>query len=329
MPRARGIRRILCVRTDRLGETILTLPAIFALARGLPAAEVTALVHPSLKPLLEAWPGFSGVLADDPDDSAPWWRRAMTLARRLRPQQHDLAVVFNPKKELHAAVRLAGIRERVGYARKWGWLLTKRVPDAKALGARHEVEYNLDLVRAAGVPAASPTWEPARLERERADVRGLLREQGIRDTDAFLVVHPWASTPRKQWALERYRALIAASAARPGLGVVVVGAAEERPRGQALVPAGAAVANLIGRLTLIQLAAVLKEARLLVGNDSGPMHLAAALGTRVVALFGTEDPAAGPVRWGPWGAGHQVISKPSMEAISVDEVWTAVGGALA
>ena len=75
---------------------------------------------------------------------------------------------------------------------------------------------------------------------------------------------------------------------------------------------------------MTQLAALLKRAHLLISNDSGPMHLAAAMGTQTLALFGTTDPAAGPTRWGPWGVNHRVIWKPSMDAISTAEVFDLI-----
>jgi ADP-heptose:LPS heptosyltransferase len=81
---------------------------------------------------------------------------------------------------------------------------------------------------------------------------------------------------------------------------------------------------MVGRLTVRQLAALLQQVGLLVSNDSGPVHLAAAVETPTIVLFGTSDPAAGPRRWGPWGQGHRVIWKASMEAIQVDEVVDAV-----
>lgn len=81
--------------------------------------------------------------------------------------------------------------------------------------------------------------------------------------------------------------------------------------------------NLIGRLSLKELAACLRRTRVVITNDSGPMHLAAAVGTPVVALFGTEDAGSHPRRWGPWGSGHTVIHKP-LEEITVEEVLAAV-----
>ena len=113
-----------------------------------------------------------------------------------------------------------------------------------------------------------------------------------------------------------------------GAQVVVIGGSEEEQRAPLLVPEGRAVANLVGRLSLRQLAALLQCARLLVSNDSGPAHLAAAVNTKTLVLFGTSNRATGPGRWGPWGSGHAVMWKPSMDAMTVDEVFAALRRAL-
>ena len=317
------VRRILFVRTDRLGETLLNLPAVAALRAALPDASVTLLVHPDLHPLLDGLPGVERVLADAAPEPVAWWVSAWRLGRRLRAGRFDLAIVSNPKKELHLAVWLAGIRIRVGYDRKWGWLLSHRIPDRKALGERHEVEYNLDLLRVLGLPTQAPAWSFPQFSREQADVRALLARQGLQPSEPFIVVHPWSSNPAKEWPDERYRALIHRLAEELRIRVVVVGGAQAQDRVQAVLPARGRAVEVVGQLTLRQLAALLQDARLLISNDSGPVHLAAAVGIRTVVLFGGMSEATGPRRWGPWGAGHTVIHRPLTE-ISVEEVLESV-----
>lgn len=315
------IHRVLFIRTDRLGETLLNLPAIAALKQALPHASLTFLVQPELAPLFQDVPGIDHVIAYKPPAARSSWARARALAKVLKPLQFDLVVISNPKKELHLAVWFAGIRWRVGYARKLGrWLLTHRLEDRKALGERHEVEYNLDLVRALDLPTAASAWRLPRFAAEQAEVAQLLGQQGIRTSDRFITIHPWSSNPAKQWPTERFRALIRQSIERLAIPVVIIGGAEHAARAHEVIPAGAPVADVSGQLSLRQLAALLQMAKLLVSNDSGPVHLAAAVNTKTLVLFGTETPATGPARWGPWGDGHAVITKPSMEAISVDEV---------
>ena len=321
--------RILCIRTDRLGETILTLPVVTALQAAQPHAELVLLVHPELAGLLNGLPGVAEIWPYEPEMPRSWQRRALKLASRLRAGRFDLALVCHPKKELHAAVWLAGIPRRVGYARKWGWCLTDRVPDRKRLGDRHEVECNLDLVRRLGDPVAAPAWRMPAFDEERLQVQAWLRQQApVASAGVFIAVHPWSSNPLKQWPADRYRQLIGRLAARAT--VVILGGAEARACVSAILPAGGGrILDLVGRTSLRQLAAVLQEAVVLVSNDSGPVHLAAALGTATVALFGGQDPATGPGRWGPWGPGHTVISRDSLEMITVEDVLAAVDARVA
>ena len=322
--------RLLFIRTDRLGETLLALPAAAALRAAYPQARLTLLMQPALQPLLAGVPGIDEVLAYDGAAPSAWWRRALRLGRALRPRRFDVAVVSNPKKELHLAVWLAGIPVRAGYGRKWGGLLTHRVPDRKALGERHEVEYNLELVSRVVGPLTTGSIPTVRLplrEEEQGTVRQLLARHGVQGSDPFLVVHPWTSNPVKRWPAARYRELVRMMAQR--LPVVVVGGPEAVGVTSDVIPAGQPrVVNLVGGLSLSELAELLRSARLLVSNDSGPVHLAAAVGTPTVVLFGGSSLAAGPRRWGPLGEGHTVIWKGSMEDITVDDVVAVVRGAL-
>ena len=318
--------RILYIRTDRLGETLLTLPALAAVRQAFPGSRLTFLAHPALAGLLRGWPVLDEVVEDRSDGRLAWWRRAGWLAERLRPLRCDAAIVSNPKKELHLAVWLAGIPIRIGYDRKWAWTLNRRLSDDKALGERHEVEYNLELVRLLGVPAASVP--PVRLPIAPADAAALLdllAARGVGASDVVVAAHPWTSNPKKQWPLDRFAEVIRRLQRLPNVVVVLVGGPEEQAGAGPLLGmvAGRAV-NLVGRLSLRGLAACLSRARVLVSNDSGPVHVAAAVGTPTVVLFGTIDPAAGPRRWGPWGDGHTVLCRPTVEQTTAEEVTAAV-----
>lgn len=318
-PRGPG-HRLLFIRTDRLGETLLNLPALAALRAACPQSHLTWLIHPELEPLLRGVPSADAVLSYD-RTSPLWWARAWRLARRLKADRYDAALISNPMKELHLAVWLAGIPRRVGYGRKWGWCLTDRLTDRKWLGDRHEVEYNFDLVRTLVPTSVPPSVAQSTLppyEPEQHDIDHLLEQQGMRPHEPFVAIHPWTSNPLKQWPTANFREVAGALVRR--VPVVIIGGPEAQARSAQVRPPHGTVVDLVGRLTLRQLAALLRRAMLVISNDSGPVHLAAAVGTPTVVLFGTSDPATGPRRWGPWGEGHTVICKPSMEAIRVEEV---------
>lgn len=317
-------KRILLVRTDRLGETVLNLPVAAALKQAFARAAVTWMANPTLMELVQGAPGVDRVLAYGGEGGGPWWRRAVSLATSWRSEQFDVAVISNATKECHVAAWLAGIPVRVGYDRKWGWLLTHRLEDRRALGERHEVEYNMQLLAALGVtgPTLPVLHLPVSNEAEGRLDR-IIQACGLTSRDRIVAVHPWTSNPRKQWPAERFQALVSRLEGLAGVRTVLVGGPETAARAHEVMPLSpSTVINLVGRLSLPELAACLARARLLISNDSGPMHVAAAVGTLVVVLFGTADAGSHPRRWGPWGSGHTVIHKP-LEQISVDEVFSA------
>lgn len=317
-------RRVLFVRTDRLGETLLTLPAVLEMKAALPGSEITLLVHPALRELVQRVCGIQAVWAYPPGQRQFWLCRAVRWAKRLRQGRFDAVIISNPMKELHLAAWLSGIPVRAGYNRKWGCLLTRRMADDRASGLRHEVESNKALIHFAGAPVGGELPVAWGLEKEEKAVASMLERQGIDVRKPYVVVHPWASHPKKEWLPQCFHELIRELRVRHGLAVVVVG--QPGPGGLKLdwVAGAPESADLTAQLTLPQLAALLRRAVVLVSSDSGPVHLAAAVGAPTVALFGTADAAAGPARWGPWGNKHAVIWKPSMGSITVDEVLEAV-----
>lgn len=317
-------QRVLWIRTDRLGETVLNLPAAAAMKAGRPGSSLTLLVQAPLAPLFRLVGGIDEVVACP--EKGSWWIRAARLARWMRTERFDAVVVSNPKKEWHAAAWLAGVPVRVGYDRKWSWCLTHRVPDRKEVGGRHEVDWNVNLVRVLAVPSTAPAWPMFEFGTERDEVAHLLAAQGIGPAEFFVAVHPWTSNPAKRWPAVRFKKLLVEMARRfPQQAVVLIGGAEEVGGVPDVLPSrGGRIVNLVGRVSLPQLAALLGRARVLVSNDSGPVHLAAAVKTPTIVLFGSAHPATGPARWGPWGAGHTVICRPTMESIAFEDVMTAL-----
>jgi len=316
--------RVLVVRTDRLGETLLNLPVLHALRAAWPHAVLIVMVRPPIDELLVGQEDVDEVVVE-PSFRGAWWQRSWALSRLWRSWKIETILISNPKKEYHLAAWLAGIPIRVGYARKWGRLLTHRIPNNRARGERHEVEYNLELVRPLGVEVpVAPQLRLPTVDSDESTARRLLAPLERAGVDGVVAVHPWTSNPTKQWPLERFRLLMQRLVERPRVGVVLIGGHEEqRLASSAFGDSHPRVLNLIGQTSLGELAACLHQVRALVSNDSGPMHVAAAVGTPVVALFGTAQRGSDPRRWGPWGSGHTVIQRPLHE-IAVDDVMNAV-----
>jgi ADP-heptose:LPS heptosyltransferase len=300
-----GIKRILVVRNDRFGEFLLNTPAFRALKRNYPGAKLTLLVNPYVREL-------AGYI-DCVDEVIAWentkhkFSQIYRFSRNLKAGNFDLCVIFNPSRELNIIAFLAGIPIRVGYNRKWAFLLTHKMEDKKYLGQKHEVEYNLELLNLIGIKTEDKALS---LKIDNGIIRG-----------EDIALHPFTSDPVKQWPIQNFRELAQRLVKELNKKVIIVGGKEELTRGGAYFDnLGAGIVNMTGKTTLIQLASLLKKCGLLISGDSGPVHLACAVGTRVLALFRNDLPAKSAKRWGPWGEGHSVIEKPNLADISVDEV---------
>jgi len=313
-----AIKNILAARNDRFGEFLLNIPAFRALKESYPGSRLSLAVNPYVRELAEA--------VDCIDEVLIWgnhkhrFRDILEFSRRLKAARFDLCVIFNPSKEFNLISFLAGVPSRIGYDRKWAVLLTQKIPDRKYLGLRHEVEYNLELAASAG---ASTNNRSISLNIS-GDALSVFAQAGdLRGGSTLIAIHPWTSDVLKQWPLENFCALARRLSLLPNARIVVIGGREELAKGADIFDneAGRFI-NLTGKTSLKELASVLKRCSLLISGDSGPVHLAAAVGTPALAIFGTGIVAKGARRWGPWGAGHAVVEKPSLREIGVEEVYS-------
>lgn len=314
------LERILVIRTDRIGDLLLTTPAIHAIRRAFPRARITALVGPHGREVIEDNPDVNDWIVFPAQEVFRSLIQQFEWIRWMRRQRFQVAVVFHPHKWFHIATWLAKIPRRVGYRRKLAFLLTETIPDTKAKRDRHEVEYNLELARLLGASVDQPKLvfpipDPIRrsIERRFLEYR-LTRHRPV-------VLHPASSDPRKVWDLGKM-AQIADWLMTQGEPVLLVGGEEEREFIGALkARMRRQPIDLSGRMSLKELGALLERSRLLVSTDSGPVHIAAAVGSPCVVVAERREPGATLRRWGPWGAGHTVIEHPD---ISVEEVKAAI-----
>lgn len=319
------IDRILVVRTDRIGEVLLSTPILTELRRAFPEASIGMLVRPEVKDLVMGNPHINEVIEYTQEKRGI--HEALRIKKVLQRKRYDMIVIVNPQKEFHLAAFLAGVPVSVGFNRKWGFLLTHRVPDQKHLADRHEVDYNLDLVRVLGIEPKDS--RPVLMVSPESDegLFDLLKIKKDKQKEwahhRLVAIHPCTSNPKKQWPHE-YFARIADLLIRRKCDVVFVsGLQEVYDAKRVMSMMRHAAFDITGRLTLKQLASFLKRCTFLISSDSGPVHVAAAVGTPVVALFGRADAGSRSSRWGPYGRNHVVIEKDRLEDISPEEVLQA------
>ncbi|MCX5706044.1 MAG: glycosyltransferase family 9 protein [Candidatus Omnitrophica bacterium] len=308
--------KILVFRNDRFGEFLLNIPAIRALKVSNPGCRLTLVVDPYVLALAQCIEGVDEVIGWK--NCRHGFAEVFKFSKELKAKNFDLCVAPNPSKESHIISFLAGIPVRLGYDRKWGFLLNKKAKDKKALGEKHEVQYNLDLVRLVGATTQDLGLS---LSLNNDIIISYIKGLGLGNRENLVAVHPWTSDLVKQWKPDRFRSLVEKLISELKLKIVIVGDKVEAARSRDLFSGiRENIIDLSGNTDLVQLAAVLKNSRLLISGDSGPVHLACCVGTPVLALFRNDLMGKTARRWGPWARNCAVIEKSSLDNISVEEV---------
>ena len=308
-------RNVLCVRLDALGDVIMTEPALRAVKQALPGRRLTLLTSLSGA---EAAPLLADVDEVIPY-AAPWMKATATrihggadrsFARQLRYRCFDGAVVFTcfSQSPLPAAMLcyLSDIPLRLAHCRENPYqLLTHWVRECEPQqGIRHEVQRQLDLAATIGGALADDAIRLAVPPSAREDARRLLQSQGIEPTEPWIVVHVGATAPSRRWPLEFFAAAADQLACDLDAQIVFTGSRSERAlinqvRAAMTLPS----TSLAGSLSVIQLAGLFSMAPLLVSNNTGPVHLAAGVGTPVVDIYALTNP-----QHTPWRTPSRVLS---------------------
>jgi len=312
--------KILIVRLGAIGDVVNALVFATALREHRPEVEIGWVVHDLARPLVEDHPSV---------DRVHLWRRGTGVAgfrqtvSEIRARDYELAVDLQRIQKSAALARLSGAPRVLGYDRgrakeaSWLWV-RERIPAGDP--AAHMVEQYLEFARYLGIDAAAVRKLPHDPEADAwADAR--IAEVG----KAPFQVSLGATKPENRWEPARFGELAAALRAEHDRPVCLTGGPADRPAAEVALrhsSGGEGIVDLVGETSLRQLAALSARAHLFVGCDTGPMHIAAACDTPVVALFGPADPR----RTGPYGERHRVVRPPSRRTadVTVESVLAAV-----
>jgi ADP-heptose:LPS heptosyltransferase len=287
--------RIGIVKLGAIGDVVNTLPFVHRLRLGHPAAHVTWIIGPAAHALVEGHAAIDRFLVLDVRARASW----PAFLRELRAARLDLAIDLQRILKSGIVTRASGAPLRLGFDRarckEGSWIFTnhKLAPNPRP-GVT--VEQYLEFADWLECPPSAPRWDLPYLPFDPP--------AGER---ARIVVNVGASKPANRWPTEAWRRLCALLVDELGAEVHLTGGAVDRAvAAEVRSVRPAAIADHAGALSLKGSAGLIRSAQLFVGGDTGPLHVAAAVGTPAVALFGAADPA----RTGPYGAGHVVVTNP-------------------
>jgi len=334
---------ILIVKLSAIGDVIHTLPSLAALRARYPDAHITWVIEEAASDLIADHPDLDRVLISH---RKRWikdlkgcrfmaaFREIRSFIRNLKDRPYDLVIDFHGLLKSAAIVLLSGGKRKLGYdslQELSGLFLTETIPENME---KHAVDRYLDFPRYLGADRDQPSFLIPMTDAVAERVDLLLRTHALEPGHPFIAVSPQAFWNTKLWDDDKFAALCDRIIEELKLPVLFTGSerpAIERIRTRMQHP----VINLAGRTTLRELACLYSRAEILITTDSGPMHLAAAMETPVVALFGPTDPK----RTGPYGEGHRVIrqalpcspcfsktcpTRQCMTEITVDRVFAAV-----
>jgi heptosyltransferase-2 len=305
------VPRILITRTDRIGDLVLTTPLFKALREKFPRARIAALVFREHREIVQGNPFLDEVILYDKKGSEKGLWGQFRFSQMLRHKKFDAVIHAHGTNRMHLAAWFAGIPFRIGYVRRAAWTLTHPYPYNKKEGQKHEAEYLFELLEPFGIapPQAIETFFPVPESAARS-LEDLLLSRQVPKGLPWIVLNPSASDVTKMWPAERFGALVTKLGTDRPFVFFAIGTAGDEPLLEKLkqhtpVP----VIDLCGSLSLGMLGALLKKASLLVSNDSGPVHIATAVGTPVVSIFGRYAPGLGSRRWRPLGERVRVVSQ--------------------
>lgn len=305
-------KRILLVRTDRLGDVVLTTPAIKAIRYVYPNAYIAIMVKPDTALAVKGDPYLNEIIIYDKNGKHKSIIASMRFATELRKKNFDLAIIFDPSERAHIIPYIAGIPRRIGYDEDLPFLLTDRIKNTKHEGKKHEVDYNLDILKVLEIKPQGREPYMVIDEESVVCIDELLMRYGIRKEDRIATLHPGASCPSKIWPLERFARVADELIRRYAVKVVVFSGTDKM--GISCVNGVKKFMNekavfLNEEINLSQRAALIKRSAVLISNDSGPVHVAVAVKTPVIALFGRKQPGLSPLRWGPIGKNDIILHK--------------------
>ena len=307
------MRKILLVRTDRIGDTLLTLPVVKPIKERWPDCKIDFLARTYTHPILKNVKEIGQILNYDPEGVHRGIRGHQLLATEIQQQNYEAAILFYPRFGLTSALWWAGIPRRIGTSHRWySFLLTDRVHQSRKECLKHEAEYNLDLLEPLiqDLPSEIPQFRLAIPEKTKRELQGILTANDI--LGKYIVVHPGNGDSAPNLSLDQYRTIIQ-QISLSGIRVVLTGINSEKEFNESLRSDISTnnITDLTGTLNLEQMIALLSEACGLITTSTGPAHIASSVGTLVATFYCPAIPHT-PDRWGPLENLERVIT-PKLE----------------
>lgn len=302
--------KILIIEVNWLGDVLFSTAAIRSLRRRFPESFISCLIVPRVREVLEDNPNINEIIINDEDGLHKGLGGSLRLAKQLREKEFDLAVLFHRSFSRTVLACLSGIPRRIGYDTwKRHFLLTQALALPKK-DSLHRVDHYLGIVQALGCDVNERGYDFFIARQDEEFAEDFFKKEGLKENDFVVCLNPGGNWYPKRWPKENFALLADSLIGERGMKVIFSGA----PGDIGLVDEIRAKMKerpviAAGKTTLKQSAAIFKKANLTVSADSGPLHIAAAAGANVIALFGPTDAAI----TGPLGKGKVAIIQKQID----------------
>ncbi len=297
-----NINKILVIRNDKIGDLILSLPTLEALRKSYPQSHISILVQPYTQEILDKNPNIDELITDDGKDF-------FKLLKQIKDKRFDIAIVLYPDWKNALLCFLSRISVRVGTGYKLaGILFNKRVYVHRTKVMCHETDYCLKLVESIGAKVESKEIKIWIKDEDKEYGRRLLEKYQLLEFKPLIGVHPGCGGSALNWTTSNYAQLIDEISTKYKTKIVITGSIEEKDLIEEIISkTKTQPINLTGQTSSLgQLMGFLSCYHLFIAPSTGPMHLAAALGVKVIALF-PPIRAMSPLKWGPVGKDHLIL----------------------
>lgn len=331
-------KKILIIRTDRIGDVVLTLPMAKFIKQTYPDSHITFLARDYTKAIPES-NKFIDEVKTLPTDNGKLF--ATELMSMIKAGKYDTAILVYPRIKIALAVFMARVKKRIGSGYRWfSFLFTDKIYEHRKTGEKHELEYNLNLLKPLGIKnidEKSVSFDVHVTKKSEQKAQGLFDEYPISTDKKLIIIHPGSGGSSIDLPISKFIQLSNRLAHELGSSIVITGSSSETETCKKFMN-GKNIYNLAGKLNLEELMAVINKSDLFIANSTGPIHIAAALDKNVVGFY-PKVKECSVERWGPY-TNKRMIFSPTidcknctreqcekidcMNSINVDEVFSAI-----
>ena len=289
------IKKILVFTTNWLGDALFVLPLLAALKDNFTQLYLAVASVFRVTGVFKNNPNVDRIIVYGETDKRMSLISRLGFISKLRQEQFDTALIIKPSLTRTFILRCAGIKQIIGFDNpKSGWLLTVKVPPPEDI--LHRIDYFLSIPEHLGLKISQRKYNFSPSDEDRIYIARLFSQKRISRNLPLIAINPGANWYPKRWPVENFAALIKKIKTRLPLNIIITGAAKDRDLAKGIIrQSGKDIFDFTGQTTLGQLGALMEEVDIVISADSGPMHIAAAVGKSVVALFGpTSARITGP-----------------------------------